>query len=92
MGSAAPVSLPRSGEWPMSKPAEKLLPFARSTMTEVEASVSARAKAAMIWSFMTELMALSLSARSSVMTLTLSSHSYRTIVACMSDIAHPSKS
>jgi hypothetical protein len=42
-------------------------------MTEVAGSLSARANAAMISSFMTELMALSLSARSSVMMPTLSS-------------------
>ena len=72
-GSAAPLSLPRSGEWPMSNPAEKLRPFARSTTTVVVGSSSARANAAMICSFTTELMALSLSARSSVMMLTLSS-------------------
>ena len=73
LGSAAPLSLPRSGEWPRSKPAEKLRPFARNTMTEVAGSLSARANVAMISSFITELMALSLSARSSVMMLTLSS-------------------
>src|ERR1041385_5466902 len=41
-GSAAPLSAPRSGEWPMSRPAEKLRPLARSTTTVVAGSSSAR--------------------------------------------------
>ena len=73
IASAAPVSLPRSGETPMSKPTQKLRPSARSTITEVVASSSARANAAMICSFIAELMALSLLVRSSVMMPTLSS-------------------